>query len=40
MYTENEMKTLNEMANEICGCDFEDLDYEDQDMIYCMMEEM
>ena len=36
MFTNEEMEVLNEMAYELVGCYFEDLDLEDQDMIECM----
>jgi len=39
MYTKEEMKVLNKLAKEIHGCKFSDLDYEEQDEIYCMAEE-
>ena len=38
-YTEEELNQLNQLAQEIFGMDYEDLDPEDQDYIYCEMEE-
>ena len=38
-YTTEEMKTLNKIANEWYGADFDELDYEDQDSVYCYAEE-
>ena len=35
MFTNEEMEVLNEMADEIFGCYFEDLDFEDQDLVEC-----
>ena len=39
MYSKEEMKVLNKLAKEIYGCKFSDLDFEEQDEIYCMAEE-
>ena len=39
MYGKDEMKVLNKAAKEIYGCKFSDLDYEEQDEIYCYCEE-
>ena len=38
-YTKSELKKLNKMAKELFGCKFSDLNLEDQDELYCMMEE-
>lgn len=38
-YTKEELKALNKIAQDIFGCDFEELDYDDQDYIYCTYEE-
>lgn len=35
MYSKREMKVLNKIAKEWFGCEFNDLDFEDQDEIYC-----
>ncbi len=37
MYTKAEMEILNEVAEDMYGCDFEELDFEEQDMLYCML---
>lgn len=37
--TNKEMKVLNKIANEWFGCDYDNLDYEEQDQIYCYAEE-
>lgn len=39
MYTKKEMEVLNKVARDWFGCDFDDLDFEDQDQIYCYAEE-
>ena len=39
MYSKEEMKVLNKIANDWHGCNFSDLDYEEQDMIYCYAED-
>lgn len=36
-YTKEEMKTLNRISRNIFGCDFTDLDFEDQSDVLCMM---
>lgn len=38
-FTAEELKELNEYANQIFGMDFEDLDAEDQDYVYCYSQE-
>ena len=37
--TNHEMKILNEIANEWFGCNYDELNHEDQDQIYCYAEE-
>lgn len=37
MYTKAELEVLNEVANDMYGCGFEELDFEEQDMLYCML---
>ena len=39
MYSNSEMKILNKIAKEMHGCSFTDLDFEEQDMIYCYAED-
>ena len=35
----DEMVVLNRVAMEIFGCRYSDLNYEDQDFVYCYVEE-
>ena len=39
MYSKEEMKVLNKIAKDWHGCNFNDLDLEEQDMIYCYAED-
>lgn len=39
MYSKEEMKVLNKLAKKVYGCKFDDLDFDDQDAIYCMAED-
>jgi len=39
MYTKEEMKVLDNIAMEWHGCNFNDLDFEEQDEIYCYAED-
>ena len=39
MYSKAEMKVLNKIAKEMHGCKFTDLDFEEQDAIYCYAED-
>lgn len=38
-YSNEEMKVLNKIAKEWFGCKFEELNFEEQDQIYCYAEE-
>lgn len=39
MYSKEEMKVLNKIAKDWHGCKFNDLDFEEQDTIYCYAED-
>lgn len=39
MYSKEEMKVLNKVAKDLYGCKFNELDFEDQDEIYCYAED-
>ena len=39
MYSKEEMKVLNKVAKDFYGCKFNDLDFEEQDEIYCYAED-
>jgi hypothetical protein len=39
MYSKEEMKVLNQIAKDWHGCKFNDLDFEEQDAIYCYAED-
>ena len=39
MYTPEELKVLDRIAEQQIGWKFEELDFEDQDMIYCFAED-
>ena len=39
MYSKEEMKVLNKIAKDFFGCKFKDLDFEEQDEIYCYAED-
>lgn len=36
---EYELKKLDKLARKIFGCPYDELDFEDQDTLYCMMME-
>ncbi len=39
MYSKEELKVLNKLAKKTFGCKFAELDFEDQDAVYCMAED-
>ena len=39
MYSKEELKVLNRIAKDLYGCKFSDLDFKDQDAIYCYAED-
>ena len=39
MYSKDELKVLNKIAKDWHGCKFSDLDFDEQDEIYCYVEE-
>lgn len=39
MFTKEEMEVLDQIANDWFGCEYNELDAEDQDDIYCYAEE-
>ena len=39
MYSSEELKTLNQIALDWHGCGFSELDFEEQDAIYCYAED-
>ena len=39
MYSNDELEVLNRIANDWHGCSFSELDFEEQDAIYCYAED-
>lgn len=39
MYSKEELKVRNKLAKKVYVCKFDDLDFDDQDAIYCMAED-